>query len=326
MLKEERSRSGDCKDTPDTPKVIFMHWVSQKHPCKKDTFRNDIPWAKQFSLDVIVKFHHGGWSLLGSLVRLSLPSLPYQESSCSTGPLSPAYNWLWNTLQKGYELWPTPHNWLPPISSDPSNTLTATYPRPKELPGFCMSEVHSVRLSRRSCMMALEFIVNWEVVGSVVLYPTLDLAWIRTINCVVENGKAIVLWIIYIWLYMHFLRLNDNGHFEVKMGEICNSFLLSFCLPQMATQIWMDILPQISPVAGNEKQNLSPLRHDVPWFLPSNSPLFAVHQSVDSLNLIQQSTTKKTKNNCLFVRFPVCSRARIPSWPHNLIKVTALSL
>ena len=54
--------------------------------------------------------------------------------------------------------------------------------------------------------------------------------------------------------YMHFLRLNDNGYFEVKMGEICNLFLISFCLPQMATQIWMDILPQISPVAGGKRE------------------------------------------------------------------------
>lgn len=104
---------------------------------------------------------------------------------------------------------------------------------------------------------------NWEVVGWMVLYPTLDLAWIRTKNCVVENGKAIVLWIIY----MHFLILNDNGHFEVKMGEICNWFLISFCLPQMATQIWMDILPHISPVAGGKRgTELVPFKTWCPMF------------------------------------------------------------
>lgn len=162
MLKEERSRSGDCRDTPDTPKVIFMHRVSQKHPCKKDTFRNDIPWVKQFSLDVIVKFHHGGWSLLGSLVRLSLPSLPYQESSCSIG--TPVTRLQLTMKYASVVLWVMTHpSQLVASHFFGSFQHTATYPRPlhlqpKELPGFCMSEVHSVRLSRRSCMMALEFI------------------------------------------------------------------------------------------------------------------------------------------------------------------------
>lgn len=163
-----------------------------------------------------------------------------------------------------------------------------------------------------------------------VLYLTLDLAWIRTKNSALENGKAIVLWIIY-----SFFNTQWQLSFSSQDRKNCNSFLPSFCLPQMATQIWMDILPLISPVAGGKRgTELVPFQTlefselpglDVPWFLPSNSPPFIIHQSVDSLNLIQQSTTKTTQKTTVFLLdSPVL--AQHPFWPHNLIKVTALSL
>lgn len=241
-------------------------------------------------------------SLLGSLVRLSLPWLPYQESSCSIGPTVTRLQLAMKYASEG--LWPTPHNWLRPISSDPSNTrppIQDKTPSPTQgTAGILHVGGPQREIISKKLHDGLRIHKNWEVVGWMVLYPTLDVAWIRTKNCVVENGgKAIALWIMYIY-DIHFLILNDNGHFEVKMGEI------------------LQLVPPIFLSATNGHTDLngcSPANFASGWRETRNGtcPLWDIWNSLNCLVLMSHGFYHQTLHFLLYIR--VWNRQ---TWYNNL--------